>query len=117
MSAPSSNHPTCFGDIAVRLKFVFFIFFSFIRFIIENLSLLLRPPSRKRYSRLTQLSFQPPSYGSGGELTRFISGDGGADQLCGVPVVERLSMDGNRGSEWRGNGRIWSDAYDPVQGR
>ena len=57
--------------------------------------------------------------GSGGDgdgFTRPISGDGNADQLRGVPVIERLPTDGTRGPEWRGNGRIWPDAYGPVQG-
>ena len=47
----------------------------------------------------------------GGGSTRPISGDGGADQLRGVPVIGGLPTDGTRGLEWRGSGRIWSDAY------
>ena len=47
----------------------------------------------------------------GGMSTRPISGDGGANQLRGVPVIGRLPTDGTRGPEWRGSGRIWSDAY------
>ena len=57
-------------------------------------------------------------YGGGGDdgFTRPIPGDGGADQLRRVPVIGRLPMDETRGPEWRGNGRIWPDADDPVQG-
>ena len=54
--------------------------------------------------------------GSGGGFTRPIPGDGGADQLRGVPVIGRLSTDGTRGPEVRGYGRIWSEADGPVQG-
>ena len=54
--------------------------------------------------------------GGGGGFTQPISGDGGADQLCGVPVIGRLPMDGTRGLEVRRNGRIWPDADGPVQG-
>ena len=52
--------------------------------------------------------------GSGG-FTRSIPRDGGADQLRGVPVIERLSTDGTRGLEWRENGRICPYAYGPVK--
>ena len=54
--------------------------------------------------------------GGGGGFTQPIPGDGGADQLRGVPVIGRLPMDGTRGPEVRGNGRIWPDADGPVQG-
>ena len=55
------------------------------------------------------------SFGGGG-FTRPIPGDGGADQLRGVPVTGRLPTDGTRGPEVIGNGRIWPDADGPVQG-
>ena len=53
--------------------------------------------------------------GGGGGFTRPIPGDGGADQLRGVPVIGRLPTDGNRGLEVRECGRIWPDADGPVQ--
>ena len=53
--------------------------------------------------------------GGGGGFTQPIPGDGGADQLCGVPVIWRLPTDGTRGLEVRGCGRIWPDADGPVQ--
>ena len=66
--------------------------------------------------------FQPNSNilasgGGGGGFTRPIPGDGGADQLRGVPIIGRLPnpTDGTRGPEWR-SGRIWPDACGPVQG-
>ena len=55
-------------------------------------------------------------HGGGGGFTRPIPGDGGADQLCGVPVIGQLSTDGTRGPEERECGRIWPDADSPVQG-
>ena len=54
--------------------------------------------------------------GGGGGFTRPIPRDGGADQLRGVPIIGRLPMDGTRGLEERGCGRIWPNADDPVQG-
>ena len=54
--------------------------------------------------------------GGGGGFTRPIPGDGDADQLRGVPVIGRLPMNGTRGPEVKGNGRIWPDADNPVQG-
>ena len=54
--------------------------------------------------------------GGGGGFTRPIPGDGGADQLRGVPVIERFSTDGTRGLEVTGCDRIWPDANGPVQG-
>ena len=42
----------------------------------------------------------------GGGFTRPIPGGGGADQLCGIPIIERLPTDGTRGPEVRGYGRI-----------
>ena len=55
--------------------------------------------------------------GGGGKFTRPIPGDGGADQLCGVPVIGRFSTDGTRGLEVTGCDRIWPDADGPVQGK
>ena len=52
----------------------------------------------------------------GGGFTRPISGDGGADQLLGVPIIGGLPTDVNRGPEVKGYGRIWPDADGPVQG-
>ena len=54
--------------------------------------------------------------GGGGGFTRPIPGDGGADQLRGVPVIGRFSTDGTRGLEVTGSGRIWPDADGPIQG-
>ena len=54
--------------------------------------------------------------GGGGGFTRPIPGDGGADQLLGVPIIGRLPTDGTRGPEMRGYGRIWPDAEGPVLG-
>ena len=51
----------------------------------------------------------------GGGFTQPISGDGGADQLRGVPIIGRLPTDGTRGPEVRGYGRIWPDAEGLVQ--
>ena len=58
----------------------------------------------------------PLDSGGGGGFTRPIPGDGGADQLRGVPIIGRLHTDGTRGPEVRGYGRIWTDADGPVQG-
>ena len=55
-------------------------------------------------------------YGGGGGFTRHIPGDGGADQLRGVPVIGRFPTDGTKGLEVTGCDRIWSDADGPVQG-
>ena len=38
-------------------------------------------------------------FGGGGGFTRPISGDGGADQFRGVPVIGQLPTDGTRGPE------------------
>ena len=59
--------------------------------------------------------------GGAGGFTRPIPGDGGADQLRGVPIIGRLPMDGTRGPKTgtrgvRGYGRIWPDADGLVQG-
>ena len=40
-----------------------------------------------------------PLYRSGGGLTRPISGDGGADQLRGVPIIGQPPRDETRGPE------------------
>ena len=58
----------------------------------------------------------PQTCGGGGGFTRPIPGDGGTDQLRGVPIIGRLSTDGTRGPEVRGYGRIWPDADGLVQG-
>ena len=54
--------------------------------------------------------------GGGGGFTRLIPGDGGANQLRGIPVIGRLPMDGTRGPEVKGNDRIWPDSDGLVQG-
>ena len=54
--------------------------------------------------------------GGVGGFTQPIPGDGVADQLRGVPVIGRLPMDGTRGLEVRGCGRIWPDVDGLVQG-
>ena len=54
--------------------------------------------------------------GGGGGFTGPIPGDGGSDQLRGVPVIGRLPTDGTRDPEVIGYGRIWPDADGPVQG-
>ena len=54
--------------------------------------------------------------GGGGGFTRPIPGDGGADQLRGVPVIGRFPTDWTRGLEVTGCDRIWPDADGPVQG-
>ena len=54
--------------------------------------------------------------GGGGGFTQPIPGDGGADQLRGVPIIGRLPTDGTRGPEVRGYGRTWPDADGPVKG-
>ena len=53
--------------------------------------------------------------GGGGGFIQPIPGDGVTDQLCRVSVIEQLPTDKTRGPEQRGNGRIWPDAYGPVQ--
>ena len=56
-------------------------------------------------------------YGGGGNgFTRPILGDGGADQLRGVPVIGRLPTEGDQNPEVIGYGRIWPDADGPAQG-
>ena len=72
--------------------------------VIENIFVDLEPRTKKRW------------FGGGGGFTRPIPRDGGADQLRGVPIIGRLPMDGTRGLEERGYGRIWPDADGPVQG-
>ena len=52
----------------------------------------------------------------GSGFTRPIPGDGGADQLHGIPIIGRFSTDGTRGPEEKGYGRIWPDAEGLVQG-
>ena len=54
--------------------------------------------------------------GGGGGFTRPIPGDGGADQLRGVPIIGRLPTYGTRGPEDKGCGQIWPDAEGLVQG-
>ena len=54
--------------------------------------------------------------GGGGGFTRPIPGDGGADQLRGIPIIGRFPTDGTRGPEEKGYGRIWPDAEGLVQG-
>ena len=44
-------------------------------------------------------------YGGFYRFTRPISGDGGANQLRGVPVIGRLPTDETRDPEWRESGR------------
>ena len=56
------------------------------------------------------------SGGGGGGSTRPIPGDGGADQLRGIPIIGRFPTDGTRGPEEKGYGRIWHDAEGLVQG-
>ena len=75
-----------------------------------------------KHLNLLQLAAIPPVEfqdavrpgGGGGRFTRPIPGDGGADQLRGVPVIELLPTDGTRSPEVIGNGRIWPDANGPV---
>ena len=64
----------------------------------------------KRFGNATVLA------GGGGGFARLISVDGGADQLREVPIIGILPIDGTRGPEVRGYGRIWPDANGPVQG-
>ena len=53
-------------------------------------------------------------HGGGGGITRPIPRDGGG--VRGVPVIGRIPMNGTRGLEVGGCGRIWPDADGPVQG-
>ena len=55
--------------------------------------------------------------GGGGGFTRPIPGDGGADQLRGLPIIGRLPTDGTKGPEVRGYSRIWPDAEGLIQVR
>ena len=57
-----------------------------------------------------------PHDDGGGGFTRPVPGDGGADQLRGVPIIGRLPTHGTRGPEEKGYGRIWPDAEGLVQG-
>ena len=53
--------------------------------------------------------------GGGGGFTRPIPGDGGANQLRGIPIIGRLPTDGTRGPEEKGYDRIWPEAEGLVQ--
>ena len=65
------------------------------------------------YQTAASCSISQHAFGGGG-FTRPIPGDGAADQLRGVPIMDRLPTDGTRGPEVYG--RIWPDADGPVQG-